>query len=327
MKERCSRVKDTLKQLYFVLYGYHVYRRIKRYYGKNCRIYVGQHPGTGDVYLQAMLLDSYAKAQSVECYVFTVIGGAAKSVADLFQIQNVCKLSLFESDCLVDFYRFYGSDCGIEVIHYHPRRMYYGILGYLRNCDHLSFSHMMKEFVFNCKEQPLRAQSACFQKDTSVVEQIFEERHFVKGKTVLLIPYANSLNNLPIQFWETLTKRLNDKGYTVCTNSSGSGEPPVRGSCPIYIPYKQLEPFLKMAGYSISFRCGLSDILSNIEHTKIILYPKQEIYSIMGGISTVYDYFSLKNMGLSNDAIEYEIDLSKKSELIKVEQKILKQFQ
>ena len=186
---------------------------------------------------------------------------------------------------------------------------------------------MMEDFVFDC-DQPLLPEPARFSEDTLFVEQLFKERHLKKQKTVLLIPYANSLDNLPVEFWETLTKQLNARGYTVCTNSSGNNELPIRGSCPVYIPYKELRPFLEMAGYSISFRCGLSDILSGIQHTKIVLYPKKEIYPVMGGISTVYDYFSLRKMGLSDDAIEYEINIgvTNPKDLRKIQNKILSNF-
>lgn len=53
------------------------------------QIYIGQHPGTGDVYLQSKFLSVYAEKQGVTEYVFVVIGGAAYSVAKLFVIRKL----------------------------------------------------------------------------------------------------------------------------------------------------------------------------------------------------------------------------------------------
>ena len=63
------------------------------------------------------------------------------------------------------------------------------------------------------------------------------------------------------------------------------------------------------AGFIISYRSGFSDIISEIPCKKIILYSKQKIYNFMGGLGSSYDYFSLKNMGLCLDAIEYEFKM------------------
>ena len=211
-----------------------------------------------------------------------------------------------ESNDLVSFYRFAGESTNIEILHYHPMMMHYGCMGYLRNYHGMNFYKMMEKIVFSGVSQN-EIQVPEYTDDNEFIDVMFRKNYLKEGKTVLLAPHANSLINFPIIFWEKLVKALNEKGYTVCTNSSGMKEPPIIGTCPVFVPYKYLNAFIKKAGYVVSYRSGFSDILSGLEGKKIVLYAKQELYNIMGGLGSVYEYFSLNEMELCNDAIEYEI--------------------
>lgn len=294
--------------LFSTLKGYEQYRQIQQEFGGDCKIYLAQHPGTGDVYLQAKFLSAYAKKQNVSKYVFAVIGGAAYSVAELYGYDNIKKITLEASNNLVNFYRFMGEYLNMEVIHYHPMMMYYGGLGYVRNYHKNNFYKMLSTFVFPQTNLDL-LKKPHYAEDETFVEKIFKYFYLKENKTVLLAPYANSLISFPNDFWETLVDKLNKKGYSVCTNSSGISEPAIKGTCAVYIPYKYLKIFLTKAGNVISYRSGFSDIISEISCKKIILYSEQEIYDVMGGLGTTFDYFSLKKMGLCTDAIEYKFNM------------------
>lgn len=323
---KIKRIKDIYNNIAIINRGYKVYSSLKQEYGIDCKIYVGQHPGTGDVYLQSMFINGYAKQNNVDNYVFTIIGGSAKSITKLFNIKIVKVLSLYESNCLVSFYRFMGEYCNIEVLHYHPMMMHYGVLGYVRNYKGLNFYKMMHKYVFK-SVSPSAIEIPIYSQDDKYIITLFKKNHLKFGKTVLLAPTANSLYNLPNSFWEKLVFLLNKKGYTVCTNSAGYNEKTIMGSIPIFIPYKYLKIFMENAGYIISLRSGLTDIISGLECKKIIIYPKQDIYSIMGGLGSSYEYFSLNKMGLCNDAIEYEIDINNEKEMKLLLRKILCKFE
>ena len=326
MVDRYRRIRKFLGQIYAILAGYRIYKGLLKQYGDDCYVMVGQHPGTGDVYLQAKFLNAYVHKRKIDNYVFTVIGGAAKSTASLFPIKNLKVLTLKESNRLVSFYRFAGEYYNIIVLHYHPMEMYYGILGYARNYKSLNFYRMMDAFVFDgIAKEDLNIPH--FEDDEAYINSIFEEKKLIKGKTVLISPYANSLNGLPVRFWEYLVKQLNKMGYTVCTNSSGFREPPIKGSTPIFVPYKYLQPFLETAGYSICLRSGLCDIISEIPHRRTVIYLKQDLYPLMGGLGSSYEYFSLNAMGLCNDANEYEISGEKKAQMKQALTAILNSFE
>lgn len=305
IKKICG--KSFILNILYVLKGYAIYKSLISKYGKNCKIYVCQHPGTGDVYLQAKYVDTYAKKHNVENYVFTVIGNSIQ-VAKLFPVQKIEKLTQSETNWLVCFYKFVGINVGIEILHYHGlMQAYSGFLGYIRNFKKMNFNKMMLNFVFSGIENE-KFPLPNFSKDETYTNEIFKKYNLKSKKTVLIAPYANSLKQPPLKFWEALVKRLNSLGYTVCTNSSGNNEQPIKDSFPVFIPYKFLKSFLQAAGYSITLRSGLSDVISEIPHKKVVIYMKQQLYSTMFGLGTSYEYFSLNTMELCHDAIEFEYD-------------------
>jgi hypothetical protein len=57
-----------------------------------------------------------------------------------------------------------------------------------------------------------------------------------------------------------------------------------------------------MAGYFVGVRSGLCDIISSSSCRKAVLYEKDGYFYKC----SPYDYFSLKKMGLCDDAVEIE---------------------
>lgn len=307
--------------------GMRVYMKIINKYGSDTTIFIGQHPGTGDVYLQSMMLSSYCESKEIYKYVLTVIGVPARKVTELFHVENVEQLTLKESNALIRLYKILHDKVNlrINVLHYHPMELYYDeYIGYLRNYRGLNFFDMMSLFVFEGAAQKALPDKNSYSEER--IEQLFRKYRLKKDSTVLLAPYANSLNGFSIDFWEKLASSLNKRGYRVCTNSFGLNEPPIKETCGVSIQYKDLIEFVERAGAIISLRSGLCDIISSAKCKKIILYPEQDLYSIMGGLGTSYEYFSLNRMGLCDDAVEYRVSLKKESNIKKLKRDILSNF-
>ncbi len=309
-----------------ILPGYGVFKSLQRKYGKDVSIFVGQHPGTGDVYLQSMFLKEYISSHQITKYVFTVIGKGAQNVAKLFNIEHIEIISIEKSNQLIKFRKFVYGECDlkINVLHYHAMASYYDeYMGNLRNYRGLNFMEMMKRAVF--KEGNFVVTRPKPQPDYQYINCIYKKYSLLPQKTVLIAPYANSVSTLPASFWEHLAKRLDQLGYRVCTNSFGLNEPPIQGTCAVALSYNDIYEFLKRSGYLICLRSGLCDLISSVECKKIILYPRQELSSIMGGLGTVYNYFSLNKMGLCNDAMEFEFSVkANEHELELIENAILR---
>lgn len=300
MKERV-----WLSKFKSVIRGKRVYERIREKF-PGFKIYICQHPGTGDVYLQSKFIGEYASSQNIDKYVLSVIGNSAKEITSLFGIKHVVKLSIKESNDFVVFYNFIGGIEGVEVLHYHPMMTHQSVLGYARNFHDINFLRMMQRYVFaDLKYEMMPAPQYSY--DSVFVDEVFRKYRLIEGRTILLAPYANSLNVLPYDFWEKLCKKLINLGYSVVTNSTGKNELPIKGTAPVFIPYKYLKQFVIRGGYSISFRSGLSDILSDIPHNMTVVYLKRDIWPVMGGLGTEYEYFSLNRMGTCINAQEFEM--------------------
>lgn len=307
-----------------IIPGFKVYMRIIKKYGDDVNILIGQHPGTGDVYLQSMMIKNYCQKKGIKNYVFTVIGVQAQKVTKLFNIDHVELLTQHESNHLVRMYKtlFGKIHLKINILHYHPMELYYDeFLGFLRNYKGLNFYQMMSLLVFdgvNPVNAPLKQD--CNKEN---IDLVFKKYKLERGYTVLLSPYANSLNGIPLKFWEKLASELNERGYRVCTNSFGLSEPPIKGTCGVALQYSDIIEFVEQAGTAICLRSGLCDIISSAKCRKIILYPSQDLYSVMGGLGSSYEYFSLNRMGLCYDAIEYELPCDNKSKISKIRRNIL----
>jgi hypothetical protein len=123
-----------------------------------------------------------------------------------------------------------------------------------------------------------------------------------EGRTVLLAPEAVTLTTLPHSFWQTLANSLQQAGWSVAVNDSGRGPAlALENTCPVRFPLKEAIPIAELAGWVISFRSGLCDLISSAECRLSVIYPKME------HPWTPLIEFSLIDTGLSTNAEEIEI--------------------
>ena len=284
--------------------GLAVYLRLREKYGENARFYVNHYPGTGDIYLTSMFMPAWAKRRPDERAVVTVIGKGGEKVARLFPLQDVEVLSQLDTKALIRFYELCGDRIRIpvEILHYHATAMISGILERFAGYKGLDFLSIYLGIVFPGLT-PEDAAKPAFSEDDPKIDALFDQYSLQRGRTVLLVPYANTIDELSDQFWSYLVAALKERGYSVCTNVSGD-EKPLPGTEGVFVPYKGLKQFLETAGATVQLRCGLTDMIAGFDCKKVILYPVDNFFQF--GTGSIYDYFSLKNMGLSMDAVEIE---------------------
>ena len=114
-----------------------------------------------------------------------------------------------------------------------------------------------------------------------------------------------------MQFWEHLADALKKKGYSVCTNVGTAEEVAVLGTQPLDFSLEYAKEILEIAGTFIGLRSGFCDLISQAECKKIIFYPDR-IY----GTNEFIDFFSLSNMGLSDDITEIVFCKEKQEKII-----------
>lgn len=303
---------------YNTLVGLHVYFNIIRKYGRDYRIYVEHYPGTGDVYITCGYLKSFAITEgNPERYVLTVIGNGAMKMAELFEIKNIIKLTQHQSNSLIHLGRLVGFDeLGICVLHYHPMAMHNGIIDNLMSYKDINFFDMYMFCVFpNLKLGDFRYPNIV--KDSIYVDTFCEVNNLLNNKIILLCPYANTIDPLSWKFWCILSEIFISKGYKVCTNAS-ENEDIIPNTTRVFLSYKYMPDFIGRCDSCIGLRSGLFDFIANTETNLIVLYPKTNYYKF--GVGSLYDYFSLKKMGLNSNAFEIEFY---RNEEVRLLQKIL----
>lgn len=142
--------------------------------------------------------------------------------------------------------------------------------------------------------------------DHEALDRVFAEKGLTQGRTVLLSPYmgGHDMRGVPMELYRRLAGMLAERGFAVCTNTADERrEPPVPCTVPIMLPHAMMRPFCEKAGCFIGIRSGLCDIISAARCRKIILYPEID----MEGVASYREFFSLRNMGLCDDAVEMEI--------------------
>jgi len=281
------------------------------------KTYICPYNGTGDVFLATGLLATKIGPDRVKESTVCVVGGAAAKVAKLFGYEDVRKVGQRDMNLIMRMCDMVGPEnLDIVLIHQGPFGITGNMMDNIRNYNEFNFMDMYRSGVFN--DQYLRLTPPKFNDSKESVVKFFKENNLIPGKTVVLAPYVNTLDQLPQWFWIELVHDLKRLGFTVCTNCGSEKEKPVIGSLEVCPMYPDIKDFYEYAGYFISSRSGLCDIISGLKMCKIIVYQPYEFW----GDGRNIDYFSLNTMGLCDDAIEIEYE---GVEFLKLKDIILKQ--
>lgn len=291
--------------------GYKVYQKIHGMYN-GAFIFLCPYAGTGDIYLIGLYLKEYIKNNNIDNYIITIPGLGCCKVAELFGLKYL-DLSMQDTEDLLSYIRIVGyqktrtrvlNDCFFQVM-----------VKRLRGYKGVDFHTMFQKCVFESHNKVQKIQMK--QKNS---DEIFDKYSLIKGKTILLSPYANTIHKMPESFWCELAEKLMKDGYCVCTNVSGKDEQPIKGTKGIFIPYIQIIDFLNKAGGFVGMRSGLCDIVSSTTASMVVLYPYGNIF----GTCSTFDYFSLKKMKLKEQKL-LEI-IFQKNDNRSIENQIIKFF-
>lgn len=293
--------------------GKNIYQKLLKKYG-DVTVFLCPYTGTGDVYLIGTFWKEYVEVNNITNYVFIVISGACKKVASLFDIKNVILLNdQKDAGKLISYYCLCPDKVNLKILNDAWAQINDNASEWFRGYKGWYFTDLFRKFVFDLPDQ-IRPQHPVLMDKEEQISKVFEEKGLLKGNTVVLSPYSNTLSDLPSVFWERLCDVLVKKGYVVCTNSSGPSEPPIKGSVGVFFPLDIAPQFVNKAGTFIGVRSGFCDVVSGCNAKKIILYDKTNRFYNCSS----FEYFSLKRMDLCDDAyeIEFEHDENSINEII-----------
>lgn len=309
--EQIKNNMSYIKEYSYIYYGWRVYQRIQKKYDENLPILLYDYSGLGDVFVFSALIAGNKKEVFDHKFILTVIGKASKRVAQMFGLANIEVLSDQESLYLSHFAKALGEQCQVFSITPFSRVMHTEIISRsLAGCR----IHMldMYKYVFLKLDEDAAIQYPkwnCLEKE---IKSLLIGNGLKPEKTVILSPYANTVIGFPVEFWTNLSQKLKEKKYFVCTNCSGS-EREIPGTVRLSFGLEIAEAVLNMAGYFVAIRNGFCDIVSNSTAKKIIIYP---IYPLFN--SDVYEFCSLKKMGIGRNFVEIQWKYNKYDELVRI---------
>jgi len=313
------KTKGILGLFWNVYRGRNHYKKLIKKYGR-VPIFLCPYTGTGDIYLIGAFWNEYIKKNDITEYVFVVITGACKKVASLFDIKNVVLVKKKKyASRLIDYYMYDRNSGDIKVLNDCWAQIHTNQVEWFRGYKGLYFTELFRKFVFNLPNEA-KPVHPVYKDESARIESIFNQYKLVYGKTVILSPYSNTLSDLPYTFWEALASELANRGYWVITNRGRKTEPAIMGTEGVFFPLDVAPQLVEKAGAFIGIRSGFCDVISGAKAKKVILYDADNRF-YMG---SAFEYFSLKTMGLCDDAVEYEFDHDNTSSVL---EKVLDNFE
>lgn len=302
-KSNSISLREFFKHIKTVKLGENVYNSIIYKYKYIERIFLFPAKFLGDVYIAGLFLKEYMKKQNINKYLVIVDGRACLKSVKICGLKNVLSIDTNEMMALMR-YSIFTQNKNIEIIHH--RNPHTNSLGNIGNYKNINFCDLFKYGIYNLDEevkpclQVNENKRKVFSKD---VIKLFKKNNLIIGKTAILCPYAKTAARLEKDFWLEIVNKLKEKGYTICTNSSGEEEPAIEGTIGLFFPLDNAIEIVEAAGMVIGLRSGFFDVISSANADIYILYPDR-VY----GEKTFFDFFSIKNMGLSDKIKEYVIE-------------------
>ncbi len=150
-------------------------------------------------------------------------------------------------------------------------------------------------------DYPISVPRPVTEEELDIARESLSQNGFPEGATVILVPDANTSPKLSPAFWELLATQLKRRGYFPVTNVR-PGTKPIPGTFPGEFPLHQIRSTAEVAGWVISLRNGLCELLATCRSRISVLYPS---ISLFGG--PLFSGYSLKAIIPSTKAEEYEV--------------------
>lgn len=285
--------EDFDKKILMVKKGLELYKKIEREYGAEIELLLSPVKANGDVYITSAMMRGYKQDRRI---LFGIIGGACKKITAMFCVEDVVLLTQEEMEMLVRLSVFLGEkDSHIKVVQ--PYYLQTNIMGNLEGYKGLNFADF---FGYGYMKQKDEIVYDMPEKVVEDIEKRGNELGLIKGKTVILAPYANSLPQIAWSFWIKLARELKRRDYTVYTNSASKEEIPVPGTYGIFFHIGETPEILSYAGTFISMRNGLCEVASTAKCKQIIIYPDKSARH-----GSLKDVYGISAMGLNIKVHEF----------------------
>lgn len=245
-------------------------------------------PSIGDIYIGCLCINEYKKEINKKNIKIVISSKGVYKITQMFGMENVVILSQKEMDDLARFLFYDGKEDMIC--------SWRQILVSMATYKKILYPQYWAKYFFGVEnDHPMNNFSIW---DKTLEEKELEEKGLKKGKTIILAPYANTIEELPFQFWEYLVGKLLEMDYTVITNVVGD-QKPIKNSIAMEIPLNQIGTYLEYSGYFISIRNGLCDVVGRSKCRKVIICRNR----MSTRFSSEMDFFEPYSEDIAENAI------------------------
>jgi hypothetical protein len=265
-------------------HGAMVYDKIKN----EEQLVVFPTPSIGDIYIGCLCINAYEKETNKKNIKIVISSKGVYQITQMFGMDNVVILTQKEVDDLTQFLFYDGKEDMIC--------SWRQILVSMATYKKILYSQYWAKYFFGLENDCLMNYSSIH--DKILVDEGLEKQGLKKGRTIILAPYANTVEELPFQFWEYLVEKLLEMDYMVITNVVGN-QKPIKDSIAMEIPLNQIGTYLEYSGYFISIRNGLCDVIERSKCRKIIICRNR----MSTRFSSEMDFFELHSGDISKDPV------------------------
>lgn len=237
----------------------------------------------GDVYEAMRYFPVYREKKQISQFAVIVQGSAARQVAEMFGVENIVDFDPEQMDELQQAVIYRQNDMA-EILH-HDRPFYTNLV--VRLADHckVTFDELYRIGVYGLSVDETGM--------TPIRRPPKEFSELVKGKSVILAPYARSIISMSNEFWIEKVKELSARGFYVYTNVVGE-EKPIDGTEPVTYAVSDMINAVEYGGRFVGIRSGLCDIVQSADCEKEVIYPEC-VYSTTNMM--VKEFFEIGNGG------------------------------
>lgn len=215
----------------------------------------------GDVYFAMSYLSYFLQHRNIKKYVVCVVGKGCADVARLWDAERIKLLHQHEMDEMIQA-SLYAEDKDFFIAH-HDRPYVINL------AKALYIKKIPLDSLYRCGVFGLDKECTPM-KPTHHLPCKFAE--IVNGKSVILSPYAKSVTNISMEYWEKIIKFYSQKNYRIFTNVVGA-EVALKGTLRLELPLGEMKSAAEKAGTFIGLRSGLCDVIRDAKCKKIALYP------------------------------------------------------
>ena len=299
------------KKLKYIHRANEIVNFFRNKYGKNVKLLVFHGP-VGDNYFFAMFVREYCNKNGVENPVFLGTSSTSK-IVDVYKFDPYWELDREDIVAIEYLYCFLGDKADhIKILQMWEFNFHFNRCR-IRFDRRFHFLDTYRSYIYDlpegvCPDIPVY-------KIDERISKIFDKLNLTKGKTVILAPFAYSIETQPSKvFWQKLVNMLIEKGYDVAVNINSTGEEEnyLSGAASIQFPLNIAVPVLEYAGVFIGMRSGFCDVVSCAHCKKIVLYPKVELSEIdYDRHRTDLEFSCFSRMGIASNVFELEFELNK----------------